>query len=123
MIDSTRHERHRRTLWFGFLGGALAWLAHLLVSYAIGEFGCLTWLAGVRLLGITGVAWALIVTSLATAAVAAAAAVAPFRMTHGQEPLTVPERELLRVAWITSAIFFLIILFETVPTFYFLKDC
>lgn len=26
--------------WFAFLGGALAWVFHLMASYAIGEFAC-----------------------------------------------------------------------------------
>jgi hypothetical protein len=34
------HVRGNVTLWFGFLGGALAWTLHLLASYLLAEGSC-----------------------------------------------------------------------------------
>src|SRR5690606_19904355 len=57
-------------LWFGVLGGAIAWLVHLLGAYAVSEFGCASRFAEVRWLGFSGVAWLILGLSLLTLAVA-----------------------------------------------------
>lgn len=44
-------------LWFGVLGGAIAWMLHLLLAYAIAEFGCVSPFHEVKRLGLSGVAW------------------------------------------------------------------
>jgi len=44
-------------LWFGVLGGAIAWLLHLLLAYGIAEFGCVSSWGERHWLGISLVAW------------------------------------------------------------------
>lgn len=44
-------------LWFGVLGGAIAWLIHLLLAYGIAEFGCVSGLGERHWLGVSMVAW------------------------------------------------------------------
>jgi hypothetical protein len=121
----------RRALWFGLLGGPLAWLFHLLSAYLLGEFGCLTRLAQVKFLDISGVAWALIGVSVLWLAVAAASTWAGYRSTERLSELEVESdeltaaggRHLARVGFISSALFTFIILAQAVPIFFHLREC
>ena len=119
----------RGKLWFGLLGGAIAWLAHLLLSWIVGEFGCLAGLGEITLLGLAGTAWLVILVSLATFAVSVAAAVAARAVGKRLRPeadsldQTGSDRFLARIGVITSGLFAFVILVESIPVFFFLRSC
>lgn len=129
----TRRPAHppppgRALRWFGLLGGAFAWLAHLLLAYAIAEFGC----AGVEhpptFLGVTAIAWALLILTAVLLLVALASAAAARRsMRRPPDPAPPPcaeaERLMARAGLILDALFCLIILAQAVPIFFYLQDC
>ena len=120
----------RVAVWFGALGGAIAWLAHLLLAYFISEFGCFSGLHGRTLGGLTAVAWAVLAVSAAMLLIAVAAAWVAYRSDrkirgHGFRTNT-PEGAagfLARSGAATSGLFALIIIAQSIPIFFFLKDC
>lgn len=122
---------HRFRLWFGVLGGAVAWTVHLLVSYAIAEFGCVSPFRDVRFLNVTGVAWLGILTSLAMLAVAVAATLVALRIKRrmvGSEDAIRYEAEdgrvfMARTGVLTSGLFVFIILVQALPFLYYLRSC
>lgn len=120
----------RRRLWFGLLGGAVAWLAHLLLAWIISEFGCLGGLGQTALLGLSGTAWLVILVSAATFAVSVAATIVARAMDKRLKPRRDTAAEEIgtdlffaRVGVITSALFAFVILVETIPVFFFLRSC
>lgn len=117
----------RLALWFGLLGGAIAWVLHLLLAYLIAEFGCVGGLGEVRFLGITAVAWLILAVSLLTLAGAVAATVVARRSerppAHDDDDVGSSEAMFARAGLIISAWFVLIILVETVPILYYLGSC
>lgn len=124
-------------LWFGVLGGAIAWLLHLLLAYGIAEFGCVSPFSETRLMGLSGVAWLEIGASLITAAVAAIAAVVAYRShpstwdqkrfeggDHAEASAADSPRVFMAYTGVlTSALFVFIILVESLPVLYYLRDC
>lgn len=44
-------------LWFGVMGGAVAWFLHFVLAYLIAEFGCVNGWGEVHWLGLSAVAW------------------------------------------------------------------
>jgi hypothetical protein len=119
-------EVSRGALWFGLFGGALAWTAHLMFAYAAAEFGCVGRLGERGYLGVSAVAWlVLALTAAATLASAAATAVAyrsPRRLQSGQAGQDA-ERYTAWAGLLTSGLFTFIILFESIPIFYYLHAC
>jgi heme/copper-type cytochrome/quinol oxidase subunit 2 len=119
----------RWALWFGLWGGGVAWLLHLLLVYGIAEFGCLSGLGQVRAAGITVVAWLLIGASVLTLLIAGAALLVALRSRDRANAAgqTAPgdDAELFvgRAGWIATALFLAIILIQSIPIFFFLKDC
>lgn len=109
----------RGRLWFGLLGGAGAWLAHLLLSYAVAEFGCVSGLHQYQWLGISLVAWILLAISLLTASVAAAAT----RSIPAPAEESSPEGHLGRMGCLSSGSFFAVIVVESIPILYYLSRC
>jgi heme/copper-type cytochrome/quinol oxidase subunit 2 len=128
------HSRrtNRLELWFGLLGGGVAWLGHLLSAYLIAEFGCVSGLGKRHMAGVTVVAW-LILAASATALLVAGAAVwvayrSRERLVAEADPAdpeddTAPELSLARTGLTTSLIFLMIIAVETIPIFFYLRDC
>lgn len=120
----------RTALWFGFLGGAVAWTLHLLAASFISEWGCLTGLARWQWLGLTSIAWLLIAASVLMLLLAIWATWVAYRLQHqlseaGSTPL---DRHgtatfLARAGLITNGVFTFIILAQCVPIFYFLSRC
>lgn len=117
-----------RTPWFGVVGGTLAWLAHLLLAYAVAEFGCALGLQRYVYLGVGAVSWALLGVSAVCLAAAAAAAAAAWRETLRARDEGWPDES----GWegwasflgaVLSGLFFVIILIQTVPILYYLRDC
>lgn len=121
-------EASRFRLWFGVLGGAVAWTIHLLAAYAIAEFGCVSAFRDARFLGITGVAWAILALSVVTFVLAVGALLIARRsqrllLAEIREKEDEPEEFMARVGFITSVVFVAIIVAQTVPVLYYLRSC
>lgn len=122
---------NRFLLWFGVLGGAVAWTAHLLLAYAIAEFGCVSPFGQLRWMGITAVAWSVIAVSLLTLLVAVAATWVSQRSarrlvgssTAADYESADPRVFMARTGRITSGLFVFIILVQTLPVLYYLRNC
>lgn len=118
-------------LWFGVLGGAIAWLVHLMLSYGIAEFGCVSQFHELRFLGFTAVAWLEVGVSLLTLAVAIAATLIARRNTSyfsGEvEAARVesgdPRVFMARSGMLSSGIFAFIIAVQALPILFYLRDC
>ena len=120
----------RWQIWFGLWGGATAWLIHLLLVYALAEFGCVGGLADIFILHITLVAWLLIAATLITIVLAALALVIARRNERQlREELPVASGEdhprvfAAKAGWMSSAAFIVVILMQAVPIFFFLREC
>ena len=125
-LPAGRSDRGR--LWFGLLGGAGAWLVHLMTSYTIAEFGCVSSFAGQKWYGISAVAWLCIAVSVISEIVALAAVVAAYRSAPEKSSLEgdaayEPRRYTARLGLTLSSLFALAILFESVPIVYYLHHC
>ena len=122
-------EVGRSAIWFALLGGAAAWTAHLLLAYAVAEFGCVSGFGERSYLGISIVAWLEVAVTVLTTMLAASAAVVAYRshrILHSQEGAragAAGEEYAARAGLITSGIFTFIILFESIPIFYYLRTC
>lgn len=132
MLEATTHgiPPVRARLGFGLLGGALAWLAHLLLVWAISEFGCLGGLGEAAWLRLSGIAWLVVLVSFGTFGVALAATLVACgsrrRLGSGAaQPAGASGSELFlaQAGWITSGLFAVVILVETVPVLFYLHDC
>jgi hypothetical protein len=126
------HGGTRPALWFGLIGGGVAWLGHLLSAYLIAEFGCISGLGERHALGLSVVAWLILVASVVALLVAGTAAFVAYRSRERLaresqatdiEPGTNPEYDMARTGWTTSALFVLIITVETIPIFFYLRNC
>lgn len=122
----------RGLLWFGLLGGGGAWTLHLLSAYIIAEFGCISGLDEIRFAGITQVAWLILGASALMLLVAALVTLLAYRVTRrlavaSRDPLAAEDLDaevyMARIGYITSGVFLLIILVQTVPVLYFLRSC
>jgi hypothetical protein len=121
-------EVGRAAMWFGLLGGAGAWTAHLLLAYSVAEFGCLSGFGERSYMTISVVAWLEVAVTALTAVIAAFAAFVAFRsyrILRSQDVVetTAAEEYTARVGLITSGIFTFIILFESIPILYYLRTC
>ena len=120
----------RAALWFGLLGGAMAWTVHLLLAYAVAEFGCVGRLGERGYLGITLVAWLEVALTLGTTLASGAATVVAYRC-HRQlrfaaapaDAAVAAERQTAWAGLLTSGLFTFIILFESIPILYYLHHC
>lgn len=115
------------TLWFGLIGGALAWLTHLLSAYAIAEFGCVGRLGEVHYLELSLVAW-LELGSTAVTTLASAAATVVANQNHARLRAIHEESDSARenFAWsgvLASGLFTFFILFESIPILFYLQSC
>jgi K+-transporting ATPase A subunit len=126
------NSRRRILLWFGFLGGAIAWSIHLVAAALIAEWGCFSGLQQTSYGGITLVAWILILLSgamflIALFATLSACAVRKRLPAAGDDSALPPHDEmdqfLARFGVAASGVFTFIILAESLPILYFLTDC
>jgi hypothetical protein len=127
-VNSPSTRPHRFLVAFGYLGGGIAWLLHLLSAYAIAEFGCVAGAGAHRWAGVTLVAWLLLgVTAVLLLAGVASMLVAVklrAREPGGELESSLSARAYLaRSGAIMSGLFVLIILAQTVPIFYYLESC
>jgi heme/copper-type cytochrome/quinol oxidase subunit 2 len=120
----------RRSLRFALLGGGSAWFAHLALAFTIAEFGCLAGLGHVQWTGLSVVAWMLLAMTAVTLAVGVAATWVAWRNrrrllqswgprseSHEAEDFTA------RLALVTNATFVVVIVVQTIPIFYYLREC
>lgn len=123
---------HRPTLWFGLMGGALAWTAHLMFAYAAAEFGCVSGWGRGRYLDVSFVAWLEVALTAVTAAIAAASTFVAYRyhrrlaappLESTEESAHVAQRYIAFVGLLAGSLFFLVILFESIPIFFYLRHC
>lgn len=120
----------RARVWFALLGGGSAWMLHLLLAYAISEFGCLAGFGARHIGGLSAVAWLLLAASALALAIALGAtliarrirrqALQPSRAaTEGAQALAFGGQ----LAFVTNLVFSLVIAVQSVPIFYFLRSC
>jgi hypothetical protein len=115
--------------WFAFLGAGIAWTFHLLAIYAIGEFGCVSGWGRITYMGLSAVAWMILLVSVVSLAVAlAGTAVGYWDSRFDSKHESPPNHDeggkyLSSFGWILSAIFSLIIFVESLPVFGYLHGC
>lgn len=115
-------------LWFGFLGGALAWLLHLVGAWLISEFGCVLAARNAADASISVTAIVLLILSVAMASVAVAATVVGRRASErlrGDDPGDGDRvgHFLAHGGAVMSGLFVFIIVVESIPIFYFIDHC
>lgn len=132
MAQVVTRKRDVSSLMLNFivLGGGIAWLLHLLLTYAVAEFGCVGHVPDFVWLGIEGIAWLLIAASVLPIVLCLASIGAAYRTLqnlqqaiHGGGEINRPEMQLVRIGLILNSFFLLTILAQTVPIFYYLDGC
>jgi hypothetical protein len=127
--DEVRPSVRRASLWFGLVGGGLAWMLHLLGAYAIAEFGCVGRLGELSDRGISTVAWLEFVLTVVTVAIAGAATVVAYRRhrelrsKESSSGASIADAFTARAGVLASGILTFVILFESIPIFYYLRSC
>jgi hypothetical protein len=123
-------RRGRRLIWFGFLGGALAWLAHLVLAWGIAEFGCIAGLGASKWLGIPAMTVLLGGLTASALGIALAAAWATFRVEwrmlsdNEANPLfRGAAMYLSRSGLVLNGLFVLVIIAQSFPIFFFGGNC
>ena len=111
--------------WFGFLGGGLAWIIHLVALSVIAEFGYFAGMEQYTYLGVTSIAWLVIGASMLMTAVAAFATATAIRAQRAVD--SYPDAAsgnvynfIARSGIYLSATFLFIIVAESIPVFFFL---
>lgn len=120
-----------RSLWIGLLGGGVAWLLHLLGSYGVAEFGCVSRFSAVKFAGFSGVAWLEAGVSLAAVALAVAASLVSHHCRRklasastGQAGDADDARTFMaQSAVVASWLFVFIILVQSLPFMFYLREC
>ena len=120
----------RRTgLFFGALGGAVAWSAHLGLAYLVAEFGCLAGMQRYTMMGVTSIAWLVIAVSIVTLAASGAATLVAWRAHRrlgGGTDDDEPSGADAYLAWfgvITSGLFTFVIAVQALPVLFYLSHC
>ncbi len=116
-------------LWFGVLGGAIAWLLHLVLSYLIAEFGCVSGWGEHHWMGLSLVAWlglAVSVSMVASAVVANGIATRNqkgFSKDVDSETSSDGERFMARSGVLANRFFIVIIIVQSIPFVFYLQGC
>lgn len=120
----------RACLWFGLFGGGIAWMFHLLSAYAAAEFGCVGGLGERNFWNLSFVAWLELALAAIAALIAAVATAVAYRTLrrlqssmHGATGGGDAERYTARTGLLTSGIFTFVILFESIPILFYLRNC
>lgn len=126
---STEREVSLKEVWFGVLGGAIAWSVHFLVLYFLVEALCVTGTAGTRVFGFALPAFVIAIVTVVALLVAFGAAVVAHRSwrrwrgsEHDEVRLRGSGAHLLFLGLLLNGFFVLMILVETLPIF-FLGPC
>lgn len=128
---TVRHPRVGQfALWFSLLGGGLAWLLHLLLTYGLAEFGCVSGWPDFTFLGMTGLDWLLLGASALSIGLAGVSIWVSYRVEKYLEPFQTegpdwptPEHHVAKVGRVANLLFILIIFVQTIPIFFFLNEC
>jgi len=120
----------RGALWFGLLGGAVAWTLHLMLAYGIAEFGYVSGVGRQNYGGLSLVAWLVLALTAAATLLGLSATIVAYRWQQrlpppqeGEDNAVATERSTARTGWLTSGIFTFVILFESIPILFFLHGC
>jgi hypothetical protein len=123
-------EVSRGALWFGLLGGAIAWTLHLMLAYVVAEFGCVGRWGERSYQGITLVAWLEVALTVATVLAAGAATFVAYRIHRclrseaaAETSAVAAEHNIAWAGFLTSGLFTIVILFESIPILYYLQSC
>ncbi len=113
----------RLFVWSSLWLGGIAWLLHLLTAWALAEFGCMSALAGPGPAGISWVAWGILAATVPCLLLCGLASWAGWRC--GRGPMGGGETAgfFVRFGLAANPLFALIIIAQTIPVFYHLKDC
>jgi hypothetical protein len=121
---------NRWALYFGWLGGAVAWAAHFAVAYVAAEFGCQSGWGHRTYAGVNAVAWVVIAATVIALAVTAGAVWTAYRLDRYLEPeerggtdTAAPRAHLARTGLIASCIFAVLTAIQAIPVFFFLGEC
>ncbi len=118
-------------LWFGAMGGAVAWTLHLLLAYAVAEFGCISPFREVRFLGFSGVAWLEVLLTLVMLVIAILASLVAKRnskaLTGHVKANDLESHDarvfMARSGVLTSRLFVFIIMVQSLPILFYLREC
>jgi hypothetical protein len=118
----------RGALWFGLMGGAVAWLAHFLAAWLIAEFGCIMAAGRPPVAFISTTAVLLIVATVICLAAALAATVVGHRAGRSlrEEGAGSDDRVsyfMAKGGAISSGLFAFFIAVQSIPIFFFLDHC
>jgi hypothetical protein len=120
----------RVSLWSGLFGGAIAWTIHFMSAYVVAEFGCAGSFGDRSYGNISFVAWLELILTAAAVVVAAGSTAVAYRSelrllssVHDEGTPRCAERYTARAGLLTSGIFTFIILFESIPIFFYLHEC
>src|SRR5690606_7677817 len=129
-IGRRRGLQPRTELWLSAWAGGTAWLIHLLVAYGLGEFGCLSGWGKSTFAGVSLVAWLVLGASIIALAGAGWATWISVRARDrflprpGEEASAESaELGLAQTALIANVTFLAIIAVQTIPFFFFLREC
>jgi hypothetical protein len=121
---------NRWALYFGWLGGAVAWAAHFAIVYIAAEFGCISGLGHHHYIGVNMVSWIVIGTTVVALAITGAAIWTAYRLDQalnveerGGTDTTAPRAHLARTGLITSVVFGFLTMVQAIPVFFFLREC
>ena len=107
-------------IWSCLWGGGIAWMLHLMTVWVAAEFGCISGLGVPGAWGISQVAWLVIGLSGLCFGLAGLASYASWRWC----PRTAGNGAFVyRYGIAANPIFMLIIVAQTLPVFFHLKDC
>ena len=127
---ATHDKVSRARLWFGLLGGAIAWTIHFMSVYVVAEFGCVAGLGERSYWDISLVAWLELVLTVAAALAAAVSTAVAYSselrlpsVADGSGITQQAERYTARAGLLTSGIFTFVIVFESIPIFFYLRSC
>lgn len=127
---TTSNEVSRVNLWVGLFGGAMAWAIHFLSAYVVAEFGCVGRFGERNYWNISLVAWLELFLTFAAVLVAAVSTAVAYRsqlrLSSNTDDSCAPQqaaRYMARAGLLTSGIFTFVILFESIPIFYYLRGC
>lgn len=109
-----------------WLGGAIAWLVHLLAAWAMAEFGCVAGWQRLSFGGLTAVAWAIVILSAVAVAAGAGALWVAERADRRLLTVSDPTRTrhfAARAGMWLNGLFLAIIVVETLPLAFYMGRC
>lgn len=112
--DRVRPSSEGRHLWFALLGAAIAWFIHFMACYLLLEVACVLGWQQQQLLGLNGVAAAIVLTTLVCLPLAVASGVVAWRATADRNSAE-HATYLGQAGMMLSVLFVGIIVFETLP--------